>query len=281
MYFFKKNYTLYGGAMCFEEFSILELEKRLEGIELLEAKIEFISDEILKCEKVIQEMQFDMKAAIPIEIKFTIKKTGTDKKLTELLNKDAEIQHAIAKKIIKTCKEKLYERNIHFLDRAKLLREHFQLKFDLAIKSNGIHLESAGVQHLNRKNDKIIWMKGEEKLLALFNALYKNEIIPEYSKEEILSHFSNDKLIPFYACDKNIERFCWKDSDCRFAVLIDELAKQGIINDENKFKMFATHFVNNRNKEFKGLAQKRSYTDNYTKTGNLIREILNQVGLIS
>ena len=155
------------------------------------------------------------------------------------------------------------------------------MKFDLAIKSNGIHLESAGVQHLNRKNDKIIWMKGEEKLLALFNALYKNEIIPEYSKEEILSHFSNDKLIPFYACDKNIERFCWKDSDCRFAVLIDELAKQGIINDENKFKMFATHFVNNRNKEFKGLAQKRSYTDNYTKTGNLIREILNQVGLIS
>lgn len=56
--------------MCFAEFSILELEKRLEGIELLEAKIEFISDEVLICEKVMQELQSDMKLINPVEIRF-------------------------------------------------------------------------------------------------------------------------------------------------------------------------------------------------------------------
>lgn len=266
--------------MCFKEFSILELERRVEEIESIEKKIEFISDEMLRCEKVIQDLEFDINETIPFEIKFIIKQNRTMPPVIEFVNSSIEIKNVVRGNIIKTCKEELCKRNNHFLDRAKLLREHYKLKFDLNIKSNGIQSSSLKTKKVINYADKIVWMRGKEKLLALFDALYKNEIIPDYTTEEILSHFADDKQIPFCTAGYNSKRFCWKDSDCRFAVLIDELAKHGIIKDDNKFKMFIAHFVNNRNKEFKGLAQKRSYTDNYTKAGSLIREILNSIGLI-
>jgi hypothetical protein len=71
--------------------------------------------------------------------------------------------------------------------------------------------------------------------------------------------------------------FHWLDSDGRFAIFVDELAKRGSIDDNNKFKIFTKHFLNNRNERFKDLAQKRSFTENTTRTGGFIRNILDKI----
>lgn len=268
-----------GGVMCFQEFFIAELEKQLEGIELLETKIEFISDEILKCEKVIQELQFESGATCSQEIKFAIKQNGCHNSLIELLNRDSDIRSAVTQRIFTTCKEKLCERNIHFLERAKSLKDNLLTKFDLQIKSISFHSYDEEMKNNGNGKERIVWYLGKDKLLEMFVYLNKNEILPKYSTEEILVHFSDEKQNPFCRGFNHFRKIQWHDSDSSFSIFVDELAKRGAINDGNKYKIFEKHFKNKVGKTFKYLPQKKNYTKNCTTSGNLIVSILDTINL--
>jgi hypothetical protein len=78
---------------------------------------------------------------------------------------------------------------------------------------------------------------------------------------------------------QNIERVANEDNDRSRDLydLIHELAKHGAIDGENKYKVITKHFLNKKGTEFKNLAQKKNYTNNYTNSGNLIREIMNKI----
>ncbi len=265
--------------MCYKEFFITELEKQLEGIELLEAKIEFVSDEILKCEKVIQDLQSNVESLDPKEIKFAIEKNGCHHSLLELINIDSEIRNAVTKKIFKTCKDKLCERNIHFLERAESLKKNLQTKFDLQNKSMGIDPINNESKVMVNKNGRIVWHLGKDKLLEMFEYLHKNEILPKYAKEEILVHFCDEKQFPFCRGFNYFKQFNWRDSDSSFSIFVDELARRGAINDKKKYQVFEKHFKNSDGKSFKNLPQKKNYTRNFTQSGNLIVTILDSIKL--
>ena len=265
--------------MYYEEFSIIELEKQLEGIEPTEGKIEYISDEMLRCEKVIQDLQFEKNETIPFEIKFTIKQNGPDPTVIELINRDKEIKKVVTKNILQTCKEELCKRNKHFLERAVLLREHFQIKFDLQVKSNSMHPVYVETIKQDNSVERIIWMPGKETLIKMFAKLEENKFLSRFSSEEILSHFADEKQIPFNKGIKYTGKFRWRESDSSFAVFVNELAKRNAIDDNEKFKVFVKHFLNKKGKPFRNLAQKKYYTENYSKTGNMIREILDSINL--
>lgn len=265
--------------MCYKEFFITELEKQLDGIELLEAKIEFISDEILRCEKVIQDLQTNVESLDPNEIMFAIKQNGCHHSILELLNKDNEIRNAVTKKILRTCKEKLRERNIHFLERAESLMKNLQTKFDLQNKRFSIVPINNGSKVTVDKNERIVWCFGKNKLLEMFEYLNKNEMLPMYAKEEILVHFCDEKQNPFYHGFNYFEKFHWRDSDSSFSIFVDELARRGAIDDKKKYQIFEKHFKNRDGKSFKNLPQKKNYTRNFTKSGNLIITILDSIKL--
>lgn len=265
--------------MCFKEFSIAELEKQLEGIELLENKIEFVSDEILKCEKVIQDLQSNVESLDPHELKFAIKQNSCHHSILELLNRDSEIRNAVTKKILKTCKEKLCERNIHFLDRAKSLKENLQTKFDLQIKSLSIVPINNEAKVNASKSDRIVWYVGKDKLLEMVDCLQKNELLSKHSKEDILVHFCDDKRNPFYRGFNYFKKLHWRDSDSSFSIFVDELARRGAIDDKKKYQIFEKHFENCEGKSFKNLPQKKNYTKNFTQSGNLIVTILDSIKL--
>ncbi|MEW6702664.1 MAG: hypothetical protein AB1298_08080, partial [Bacteroidota bacterium] len=257
-----------------EKFSIDALEKKINELEKDVDKVEYISDEILRCQKAMQDVKEDVGNIPTTEIILTTKTHRCKNFLLELFNRDDSIKHNSVRGIKEILIRNICYRYKTFLDRAELYLQNYRTKIEIKVSwSDNPNLEKHISQQENSAN-RIIWRADKERLLALFEKLYKNEILPEYSKEEILLHFANEKLIPFTTSTKEVEKFCWKDSDCRFSVLVDELAKRGIIDDENKFKIFTSHFVNRRNRPFKGLAQKRSYTENYTESGNLIREIL-------
>ncbi len=265
--------------MYYEEFNIITLEQQLDKIEVIERKIEFISDEMLRCKKVIQDLQFEMNEHIPFEIKFSIKQNGSDPTVIELINRDMEIKKVVTNNILKTCKEELCKRNNHFLERAVLLREHFQTKFDLQVKSNSLHPVYVETENLYNNNERIIWMRRKEILFNLFAKLEENKFLSEYSSEEILSHFADEKQIPFTKGILHTGKFRWRESDSSFAVFVNELAKRNAIDDNEKFKVFVKHFLNKNGKPFRNLAQKKYYTENYSKTGNVIREILKSINL--
>lgn len=265
--------------MYFKEFLIADLEEQLDGIELIEAKIEFISDEILKCERVIQELQFGSEIIDTQEIKFAIKQSGCHNSLIELLNKDSEIRNAVTKRILKTCKEKLCERNEHFLLRAKSLKDNLQTKFDLQVKSQSIQSIGQESQELADKRERIVWFLGKDKLLEMFTSLNENEIIPKYSREEILVHFSDEKQNPFQRGFNHHPKIQWRDSDSSFSIFVDELARRGAIDEKRKYQIFEKHFKNSEGKAFKNLPQKKNYTKNFTQSGNLIVTILDSIKL--
>jgi hypothetical protein len=264
--------------MNYEEFSIIELEKQLERIKPIRKKIEYISGEILRCKKAIQDIKTKVKKVEPTEIRISAKASNPTTSLIELVNSNKKIKQIVTKKIIRVCTKKICNHYNSYLERSKFHLEHLKTKHEILGNGTDSYKDENKSTEESFPNTRIIWRKGKEKLIALFIVLYQNEILPFYSEEEILAHFSDDKQIPFNTTIKYVEYFCWQDSDCRFAVLVDELAKCGAIDDEHKYKTFSSHFVNRKNKVFKGLAQKRSYTDNYTKSGNLIREILNSEG---
>lgn len=265
--------------MYYEKFSFSKLEEELGKTEAVEEKIVKISYEMMRCKEANQDIKDEMKNSSDLEIKFTAKLNSGVNKLVEVLDRDKEIKNEVTRSLVFFCGEKLLEHNKEFLKRAQILMDHFKTLLELETKFS--HQPGTNQRSNNEPEatERIIWRSRKEKLLELFEVLYQNEFIPKYSKEEIFGHFANEKQIPFYAGIGEVKQFCWKDSDCRFAVLVDELAKQGVIDDENKFKIFTCHFVNKRNKPFKGLAQKRNYTENFTKTGSLIREILKSIGL--
>ncbi|MCL4550118.1 MAG: hypothetical protein M1495_16300 [Bacteroidetes bacterium] len=265
--------------MYFKEFLIAELEEQLDGIELIEAKIEFVSDEILKCERVIQELQFGSEIIDTKEIKFAIKQSGCNTSLIELLNKDSEIRNAVTKRILKTCKEKLCERNEHFLQRAKSLKDNLQTKFELQVKCQGLQSAVPDTQVLTDKTERIVWFLGKNKLLEMFESLNANEIIPKYSREEILTHFSDEKQNPFRRGYNHHPKIQWRDSDSSFSIFVDELARRGAIDEKRKYQIFEKHFKNNNGKSFKNLPQKKNYTKNFTQSGNLIVTILDSIKL--
>ena len=266
--------------MQFEEFSVSELEKQLEGIELIEDKIEFISDQMLRCKKIVQELQYEMKTIIPLDIKFNIKQHSSDASLIEMLNRDTEIKQAVSKKIVKTCRAKLCERNNHFIERAVLLKEHFQTKFDLQVKSNSMHTGLAEILKQYNNNERIIWLRKKETLFDLFAKLEENNFLSEYRLEEILSHFADEKQIPFNKGMNHPGKFRWRKSDNSFSFFVDELAKRNCIDEENKYLIFKKHFINKDGKPFKNLAQKKYNTKNFTRTGNLIEKILNSINFL-
>lgn len=63
-------------------------KNKLEGIELIEDMIEFISNQMLRCKKIVQELRYEMKLIIPLDIKFNIKRHSSDASLIEILNRD-------------------------------------------------------------------------------------------------------------------------------------------------------------------------------------------------
>lgn len=266
--------------MRFEEFSVSELEKQLEGIELIEDKIEYISDQMLRCKKIIQELQYEMKTIIPLDIKFNIKQHSSDASLIEILNRDTEIKQAVSKKIVKTCREKLCERNNRFLERTELLMDHYKAKLDVKVKCKDLNINGIGDNKLNYSSDRIVWMCGKDKLLNMFSALKEKNILSEYTAEEILAHFSNEKQIPFMKGMNHTGKFRWRKSDNSFSFFVDELAKRNCIDEEKKYLIFKKHFINKDGKPFKDLAQKKYNTKNFTRTGNLIEKILNSINFL-
>ncbi len=266
--------------MQFEEFSVSELEKQLEDIKLIEDKIEFIADQMLRCKKIVQELQYEMKTIIPLDIKFNIKQHSSDVSLIEILNRDTEIKEAVSKKIVKTCREKLCERNNHFLERTELLMDHYQTKLDVKVKCKGLNMNGSGDDKLNYSSDRIVWMCEKDKLLNMFSALKEKNILSEYTVEEMLAHFSNEKQVPFTKGINHQGKFRWRKSDNSFSFFVDELAKRNCIDEEKKYLIFKKHFMNKDGNPFKDLAQKKYNTKNFTRTGNLIEKILNSLNFL-
>jgi hypothetical protein len=99
----------------------------------------------------------------------------------------------------------------------------------------------------------------------------------EYLDEEIFVHFTDEKGKLFIKSNKLPESFCWLGSDNTFSILLYELGEREVILREEKYKVVAKHFLNRERKAFKLLPQKKHYTQNYTKTGNLIKSILDSI----
>lgn len=263
--------------MRIERFSFTELEKQLEGIELDVEKIEFISNEIVRCRNAIQDVKCEVKNIEPTEIKISAKASDQEASIVELLNSDKKIKKAITMDAIQLCGDKLCEEYFDFLERAEALLTHHKTKLEARATWIECSRSENSVVNNNDSVERIIWRSGKENLLELFDCLYRNEIIPKYSREEILVHFTDEKQIPLCRGLNHSKKFSWNDSDCSFAIFVDELAKRGAIDDENKFKVIAKHFVNKKGTVFRDLPQKKNYTENFTQTGTLIRRILGEI----
>ncbi|KAF0139741.1 MAG: hypothetical protein FD122_3031 [Stygiobacter sp.] len=258
------------------KFSFTELKEQLENIDTDAEKIEFISLEVIKCKDAIQDAKYYAANFETMEIKLTIKAPHQETLLTEVLNTDRRIKREATRKIMKLCAQKLCDEFNNYLERAEVLLKHYKTKLDARARSfEYSDRESKFTLTIGKKCIRIIWKLGKEKLLSLFVQLNLNEIVPKYSKEEILAHFTDEKQNSFGGVWGNNKKFNWYDSDCAFAVFVDELSKRGAIEDENKYKVFGQHFLNKQGNSFKDLPQKRNYTENFTKTGDFIRKILN------
>lgn len=261
--------------MHIERFSFTELKEQLADITTDAEKIEYISVEVTKCRDAIQDVKYFAANFETMEIKLTIKAQKQEAQLAEVLNTDRRVKREATRKIMKLCAQKLCDEFNNYLERAEVLLTHYKTKLDARAKSTDCaDREGKSSLTFGERCYRIIWKLGKEKLLSLFAQLYLNEIIPKYSKEEILAHFTDEKQNLFREGLGNFKTFSWFDSDCAFAVFVDELAKRGAIEDENKFKIFAQHFLNKQGNSFKDLPQKRNYTENFTKTGDFIRKIL-------
>lgn len=265
--------------MRIERFSFTELEKQLEGLDLDIEKIELISNEIVRCRNAIQDVKCKVKNIETTEIKISAKASNQEASIVELLNSDKKIKQAITMDAIQLCGEKLCEEYFDFLERSEALLAHHKIKLEARATWIECSKSNNSITNNNDSIERIIWYSGKDKLLGMFDSLNKNEIIPRYSTEEILIHFSDDKQTPFCRGFGYFRKIRWHDSDNRFSVFVDELAKRGAIDDENKFKIFEKHFLNKKGKPFKDLAQKKNYTKNFTQTGNLIERILDSINI--
>lgn len=265
--------------MHIEKFCFAEFKKQAKEIELDVDKIEFISNEILRCKEALIDIRSEMKNIAPTEIKISLKATNSGNPIIELMNCNEELKQAVKLDAIHLCGEKICGEYNEFLERAELLYEHYKEIFETRVtwgefsKTGNLHANESG------QVERIVWHLRKEKLLEMFSYLHKNEILPKYSKEEILVHFSDEKQTPFYKGFNHFKKLHWYDSDNSFSIFVDELAKRGAIKDVNKYKVFEKHFLNKNGKPFKDLAQKKNYSKSFTQTANLIEEILNSINI--
>ena len=262
--------------MHLERFSIKELEKKLEVIELVEEKIKLIAYEMMQCKMTIQNITDEANNIDPSNIKFTAKANCSDTSILDILNTDKELKNTAAKKISILCGKKLCKQLKSFLKKAQIDYEYFQTEMILKEKWNG-HCLNNKKEKCPQDCNRIIWMCGKDKLLRMFSELKESNILLEYPVEEILSHFCNEKQVPFASGINNSEMFRWRKSDNSFSFFVDELAKRNCIEEINKYMVFRQHFLNKDGKPFKDLAQKKYNTKNFTRTGGLIEKILNSI----
>ena len=259
--------------MKYQFTSFEELQKRLERIEDLEERIEKLSFEILQCSNWIIHLKNGLKNLSIQQIELNTCDSEIDKEISETLSSNNIIKENCSKYLFTILTESITDPLNEFLDQAKQLLQYYSTLANIKDRNN----EKRNGTGKTSINNKIIWNSGKDTLLKVINILQTNEFLPEYKRNEILIHFCNEKHKCFCNYKGVITPLSWKDSDCTFAIFVDELAKRGAINDNNKFKVFKEHFVNQQGNPFKNLAQKRNFTDNTTNTGELIREILKEI----
>jgi hypothetical protein len=265
--------------MNFDGFSIIELEEKIKEVEPVEEKIKLIASEIRRCKRTIQDIEEEATNIDPTEVKLITKVNCNDVTVLSILNDNKEIKYAATKKLLSFCSKKCCERLQSYLEKAQTDYEYYQAELDVKVKSNCIPITGNMNNITNSDEDKIVWMCGKEKLLIMFTKFKEKNFITECTKDETLSHFADENQIPFFK-GTNIQRmFRWRASDSSFAVFVNELAKRNAIDGGDKFKVFLKHFLNKKGKPFRNLAQKKYYTETYSKTGNGIREILNSINL--
>ena len=263
--------------MHVDRFSFSDLERQLESIELDIDKIDYISNEILRCKNAMRDVRLEAKNFEPNEIKISAKTSSEQTSLIELINSDKRIKRAVAMEALNICTTRTIEAYTDFLERAENLLVHYKTKLEARATWIDCSISEKMIEYGDNFREGIVWRFGKEKLIELFENLYRNEMIPKYAKEEILIHFTDEKRVPFVRENKQASKLIWYDSDSAFAVFVDELAKRGAIDDENKFKVIAKHFVNKKGSMFRDLPQKKNYTENFTQTGNLIRSLLDEI----
>jgi hypothetical protein len=265
--------------MPIERFSFIELEKRLEEIELDIDKIEFISKEIVRCRNAIQDVKCEAKNIEPTEIKLSAKAVNQDTSIIELVNSNKKVKRTITKKIVKICAKNLCQEYYDYLKRLENHLAFCKTKIEARATWNGCSKNGNSIANDDKSIERIIWLLGKEILLRLFICLCRDEYTAEYSKEEILIHFADEKHRPFCKVTNTIMKIRWRKSDDSFAIFISELAKRGMIDNKNIDKTFEKHFVNHDGKNFKDLAQKRYNTKNFTKTENIICKLLDSISI--
>ena len=265
--------------MYYEEFSIAELEEKVRNVEPVEEKIKLIAYEIRRCKRTIQDIEEEVTNIDPSNVKLITKVNCNDVTVLSILNDNKEIKYAATKELLSFCSKKCCERLRSYLEKAQTDYEYYQAELDVKVKSNCIPITGNKNNVPSSCEDKIVWMYGKEKLLIMFTKFKENNFITECTKDETLSHFADENQIPFFK-GTNIQRmFRWRASDSSFAVFVNELAKRSAIDENEKFKVFVKHFLNKNGNPFRNLAQKKYYTENYSKTGNMIREILDSINL--
>ena len=268
--------------MNLDGFSIIELEEKVKDVEEVEEKIKIIAYEIMRCKRTIQDINEEVDTIDPADIKLIAKANCNDTELLSILNDNKEIKNEATKELIAFCGKKLCKQLNCFLEKAQIDYDYYQSELDLKVKSNECslngNLNTAQFQGIY-EIDRIIWMCGKEKLLKMFAALNSKTFLYEDTKEEVLSHFTDENQIPFLKGRIFKRMFRWRISDSSFAVFVNELAERKAIDGNAKFTLFPKHFLNRYGKPFKNLAQKKYYTETYTKTGNKIRDILNSINI--
>jgi hypothetical protein len=267
-----------GLIMAFESYSLSKLKQQIDEIELVADQIDFLSFEKLKCLTDFDDLQSKCEDYRTIEFIISASSLNSKNPIMEFIKKDQKLKNRVTKIIIELYVAEQSKKYEKYLKRIELYLNYYKTINESRSPNNEI--SGTGYNTLNNKNsydDRIVLKCKKESIFEVFDCLHKNEIIPSYSKIEILSHFVDEKRIPYSRSNINPYKFNWLDSDSSFAVFIDELAKRGAIDDENKYKVITKHFLNKKGTEFKNLAQKKNYTDNYTKSGNLIREIMNKI----
>jgi len=264
-----------------EYFSIDELEKKIDEIVQVVDKVEFISMEILRCKKAIQEVKCEVEDFPTTEIVLTTKTKRNKSSFFEFLNVDSKVKHCVVKVIKEMCTNNICHKYEEFLERAESHLQYYKTIIETRATWNEFTGAERNAKAQDNSVERIVWRKGISELLELFEKLHENEIVPKYSKKEILQHFVDEKQNPFYKETVPSNKFCWLDTDSSFSIFVDELAKTGVIDNDNKYKIFEKHFINKSGKTFQYLPQKKNYTRNFTNSGNLITHIINSIKLSS
>jgi len=266
--------------MAYEEFDYNDLEKAVNNYPNDEDKINYISQEILRCRNTAYDIEKEFRKLSLEPVIITTNNSNINKEIKTALDNSRSFRQELENDILTLALNKLTEPYYDYTARAEELKKFFSDSLDLKLKVKYANGQSEkNIISKRNTNNKIVWKVGKEKLLNLYKVLTENEILPAYTEDEILIHYLDERRNKLTFIEKPFEAFCWQDSDNSFSVFVDELAKRGAIDNARKDKIMSDHFVNKKGESFKGLAQKRRYTENTTNTGNLVREILDSINL--